>query len=438
MPRDYSRRILAGLAFLMLAVRLVWIVMFGPQQPPPGDDHGIYHVAAQQLTAGHHAWLSRGSNFGYRAPLFFAYLAGVSALTRNGSFAVAQSAAALLGVLAALLLFFLIRRLGGTRAAWIGFVIRGLAPPYMLADTFVLTEQLFAVFFLLALLLVARTGEEKHGAGRLFLAGAALGCCLLTREQALLYPVLFGVYVFADERFRMRGLKHLAALAAGFALALAPWLARNQAVWGHPLPLSYTAGVNLHIGNNPAADGRYMPPPVEGLRESSGFGSPETDRWHRQQALDFIRAHPGQFARRGFKKVAWLLWPRFLRDDLTTVYGDTMPGRRLIPLACGATSALLLLCGIVVLLTRKPTPFWWLAIALIVYNVAVIFVAFGNPRFRDTTDLLLLAFLSVFLAGGRAAWSELFAQRRRLVWLVAPAIAYVAVCWVWIARALAR
>src|SRR6185436_20867585 len=51
----------------------------------------------------------------------------------------------------------------------------------------------------------------------------------------------------------------VAALAAGFALVLAPVALRNHALGGGFLPTTSNAGVNFYIGNGAEADGEYRP-----------------------------------------------------------------------------------------------------------------------------------------------------------------------------------
>jgi hypothetical protein len=41
---------------------------------PTGGDHSVYYNTALELSRGGQGWLSGGTEFGYRAPLYFAFL----------------------------------------------------------------------------------------------------------------------------------------------------------------------------------------------------------------------------------------------------------------------------------------------------------------------------------------------------------------------------
>src|SRR6185295_684113 len=132
--------------------------------------------------------------------------------------------------------------------------------------------------FLVCLLLAQLAGfmaEHPHaradvpGAWRWLGVGATLGALSLTRENALIFvPVLLGwiwwqVRTVAPTRVHMT-----AALLAGLGIALVPVGVRNRLVGGEFHLTTAQSGPNFFIGNNPAADGTYIP-----LR--FGRGSPE-------------------------------------------------------------------------------------------------------------------------------------------------------------------
>jgi hypothetical protein len=433
----------AAISVVLLA-RLLPVLVFGPDAPPPSGDLMVYAKVGQDLARSSDAWLKRGGEFGYRAPLFFAYLAGVYRLIPTDSYKVAQVAALLLGVVACLLAYRVGLSAGGPRTAWAAFWIRGLLPPFIALDTFPITESLFSVLLLgsvatvLALREPGRAGEASPAGRRLLglsvLLGILAAAIVLTRDSAIGYPLLLAAALYLLVRRSGQPLRPLLHYGSTFLLLLLPWLARNQIVWGSPLPLANTSGVNLHIGNHLDATGKHVDlhlRPPEGVP----WGSPAFNRWHRDQALAFIRENPGTFIQNGFRKVSWLLFPSFHRDFLRTAYEPPELPLLALSLLSGMTSALLLLAGMAGLILRRASALSWITLVVIVYLACGTFLAHGHPRYRDPIDQLLVVHAAALLTALRGDPAEragaLLPSRRRMVYLGAV-IVFVVLSWAWV------
>jgi len=400
---------------------------------PTNGDEPVYHGAALQLAHDPAAWVQRGTEFGYRAPLAFVYLAGIYRIVPSPGFITGQAATSALGALVCVLLYFLVRRVAGEGAAVAAFWIRGLLPAFVVPDTFVLSEPLFAACLVGAWLVALRMHASMRRSDAALL-GALVACCVLTREAAMTFPLLFAGFIWITRESATRAAARLALFGAAFLLTLAPWLLRNTQVWGTPLPLSYTAGVNLYIGNNPTATGGWKEPDRAGRPADVRFGTPAYDRWYRQQAVAFVREHPGRVVSLGFKKIAWLLWPRFARDDIKGLYplGDEATTR--ISMVVGASSAALMLGALLRLAFARRDPFWWLTISFAAATAITTFISIGDPRFRDGLDHLLLAQCAIAVS---AVPSLVRDGRVRLVHTPRVAFGFVATlaailtCWAW-------
>ncbi len=169
-------------------------------------------------------------------------------------------------------------------------------------------------------------------------------------------------------------------------------MVRNIIVWGQPLPISYTSGVNLHIGNNSEATGKWIRFPDELERAELGFGTPQSDAWHRREALRYIQKDPLHFLELGFKKVAWLLWPRFEREEIKELYKLPSMQATLVSGLVGLLNAGVIIAGSAGLVFAKRDWFWWISLTLITYTIFVTFIVYGSPRYRDAIDYLLLVF----------------------------------------------
>lgn len=426
-------------ALILLLIRVA-LIIWGGQREAPGGDQLAFYSGAQQLAHSASNWLKGGGEFGYRAPMYFVYLAGFLSLVPGATFLTAQIATAFIGVLNCVLTFVLMRNLTGDLGGRVGFWLRGLLPSCVVADTFVMSEPLFATF-LLSILVVISLKPNCPNQRQVLALGVLIACCLLTREVAIVYPFVFGVYLVMVSGSREDGARSLALFAMTLVITLTPWMWRNVIVWGQPLPVSYTSGVNLHIGNNPQATGKWVHFSAESEDPGLDFGTPQSDAWHRQEALKYIQENPIRFVQLGFKKLAWLFWPRFEREEITELYKLPPKQATLLSVLFGLLSGTVLILGAAGLVFGKHDWFWWVSVTLIAYTMFVTFVVYGSPRYRDAMDYLLL----VFAVNAVTRWHSLRIDirtkgslaRKQLVVLV-PVLSYILINWMWIAFDLAR
>lgn len=434
-----STRNLVLSAIVLLMIRVA-IIMWGGQHEAPEGDQFVFYSGAQQLTHSSSEWVKGEGEFGYRAPMYFVYLAAVFELVPHATFVTGQIATALIGVLNCVLIFALLRNLTGDAGGRLGFWLRGLLPSFLFADTFVMSEPLFATFLLSAFLTISLKPNAPDNRQALVL-GFFVACCLLTREVAIVYPIVFGGYLVMASGSREDGLRYVALFAMTLVITLTPWMWRNVIVWGQPLPISYTSGVNLHIGNNPQATGKWVRFSGEVEDPSLGFGTPQSDAWHRKEALRYIQENPIHFFQLGFKKLAWFLWPRFEREEIKELY--KLPARQATLLSglLGLLSAGVIIVGIAGFVFGRRDWFWWVSAILIAYTIVVTFVVYGSARYRDAVDYLLLMFAANATTRWRSLWMEMrtngSAAQKQLLILV-PVLSYVLINWVWIAYDLTK
>jgi len=389
----------------VLAVRLSLIGLFGPSSAPTRDDTSVYYSVSKALTESGHAWVQPGSEFGYRAPLYFIYLAGVFSVFRETGYRFAQVATSVLGAVTCVLLFKVLLTVAGRREGWVAFCAYGLLPFFVLGDTFVMSEPLFGALLVGAVLAFLSPQLERDWK-RPMLLGFLVGLCMLTREGAVGYPLIFGSGMVLIKGPVVNKVRGMLLFLCGLTLMLLPWMWRNQVVWGHALPLSYTSGPNLYIGNNPKTTGKWVAM-TENAPPNIKFGGPEASKWCAGKAVEFIRANPGQFMTNGFKKLAWLTFPSFDRDFLKLIYRGPSRLLNAMSVMSGAASAAFLLCAVTGFVLKKADRLWWLTCGLIAYHLSITFVAIGSPRLRFPLEVILIPFASAFAVG----WGRVFRAR---------------------------
>jgi 4-amino-4-deoxy-L-arabinose transferase-like glycosyltransferase len=148
-----------------------------------------------------------------------------------------------------LLLFLLVRPVFGARAGFWASVL--LATDLMLAvfNFQTMSEPLF-VFLILAALACLLPALTSGGAARLLGGGLLLGLAILTRPAALYVLPLLAIALIGVGAWRRRPLPALAgvgALLVGALLTVAPWVIRNQLVFGVPRVSTVDSGVQVYF-----------------------------------------------------------------------------------------------------------------------------------------------------------------------------------------------
>lgn len=169
-----------------------------------------------------------------QAPLYPYVLAGLRALGGEGFFGVALGQLAL-GLASVALVFLVAARVFDERVATLAGAGAAIYGPLVFHEAVWLRDTLAVTTSLLALWALGRA--PQGGRARWLAAGVALAAAFLTRETALLFLPLAGVWAWR-RLGRERRARALGALALGLALGLLPLVARNLAVGAPALSFS--------------------------------------------------------------------------------------------------------------------------------------------------------------------------------------------------------
>lgn len=220
-----------GLYALSLAIRLAVLLpeINAPLEYPDYDGVGYYSQASELAATSHPLWDDRWHSYGgwSRGPLYFAFLAfwmrvaGVSVV----GIRVMQ---AVLGAFCPLLLAALTRQLFGPAAGRIaGWLAAFLADLYFLPVQ-IMTENLYVFLVLLGLFLLARASSGE-GTQSAFSAGLSFGLANLVRSAPQYCLPLLCLWLVRSLRRRRVALA--CAMAAGFFVAVMPWVVRNSLLY---------------------------------------------------------------------------------------------------------------------------------------------------------------------------------------------------------------
>jgi hypothetical protein len=278
-------------------------------------------------------------------------------------------------------------------AAWVWalFPLAVYTPVLWVWDTS-MSALMFALIFL-ATLRLARSMCAADGAWY----GALWGITILTNTTYISLLPVFAVWL-SNRRIRCGGrwLGPAAAALFACALVLAPWIVRNDLVFGHVL-LRSNLGLELAQGNPapPSGARAWQLHPAFNASEMARYralGELRYMRIKQREAVDFITGHPGRFAQAASERILlfWFGARSFahLFDPLGLLY---------------ALSSLLAFAGLAEMMLRR-NPAWLPFAAVVAVFPAVYYVTHAELRFRHLIEPQLLVLAAY---GGMTVWRRM-------------------------------
>ena len=297
-----SRRelgVAGGLLLLALVVRLVYLE-HGEDNPffaaPVVDAHS-YVVQARQLVEV--SWV--GDKPFWQPPLYPYFLALIYAVSGD-LYWTPRFIQCLLGAASCALVFGIGRQVFGIRVGLLAGAMACLYGPSIYFEGELLPTALAVFLNLLLLFILLQSGRRWRQA---LAAGLVQGLAIVAvPNAALLAPCACLWYWKSAERAVRSKLVWCLLFAAGASAVVGSVTARNWAVSGEFIPLSWNGGVNFYLGNHPDYDhlvGIRPGPEWEALMEqplaAGQVGYAERSAYFYRQAGDWITSAPGDFVR---------------------------------------------------------------------------------------------------------------------------------------------
>lgn len=248
---------LQALFLIALLLRLGFFLQLRPWQPDVVKntvlqfDAREYDALGKAISQqGHYSLREDGTPDPLRTPVYPMMVAGFYALCGPHAWPVLLFQI-LLDALAPIMLFLLMQHFFSYRAAFAGALLYAVDPFLLFYANALLSDSLFVFSLVLATFVLSRAftpGAQNFRFRFLFVAGLLFGFSALVKPIAV-YLVLFlapGIFII------LYGQKYAARAAfsftVAFMLALAPWVTRNELVFGSPM-LSTSASLNFLVLN---------------------------------------------------------------------------------------------------------------------------------------------------------------------------------------------
>lgn len=407
---------------LAFALRLGWVLVATrvPVFLESGDAYSYFFYGRQLANGGGYLNLDGSGRATAYYPIGYPAVLGaifwfVGALPLPDSdFALAMAgtvANAVFGAASVALLWVVVERVAGRRAATAAATIYALWPN---AIAYAATLQLetaftFASLAVLAIVATTRADERWPSWRRLVVFSAALGLSSLIRPFSLPF-LLIPVIQLVARRAPLRVLAvSAAALLLPLVVVLTPWTLRNARAMGAALPFSSNLGDTLCIDRFAGANGGFRFAD-EGCADPRA-GEVERNRESTALALDFVRRDPGREALQIVRRSRLILGSDHDGLDVAERYGRALllrgtagtVARAVADVAWFALLAAAVVGALVALLVPSVRRAEVLIVGLpLVSLFGTAALLWGTPRFHAPFVPYLAAFAGIAVAHRRS------------------------------------
>lgn len=213
--------------------------------------------------------------------------------------------------------WYIANRWFGSFAARAASLIAAILPSTVFGCLLIGAEVSQTFWLVLAICIYVRWVDEAARLRWAVLCGMCLGIGALIRPTYVLLPAAIGLHLLLSWTNWRKAVLTATVLAAGVAMAVLPWTARNYAVTGGFMLISSNGGGNLYSANNPQADGGYTTSAWIHVFDSA-TDDLSLNRIGMECGKEWILQHPRDFAFLAGQKLA-----RFWESDKEVAWWAT-------------------------------------------------------------------------------------------------------------------
>ncbi len=256
-----------------------------------------------------------------------------------------------------------------------------LLPTVMYWSTRWVWETSLAAFLLAVIFWLTLELEELNGLMPWIGFGLLWGVAALTNTSLISFLPASGLWVWYRRWKAGKPSFAGVALASVFFVAtIAPWLVRDYEAFGKFVFIRSNFGAELRLGNGPGADGTWMSylHPTQNtlaLQQYEKMGETAYVAERRREAMDFIRADYGRFARISFKRFVYYWGGRPRSSEMSALVDNS----------AFLASSILAFWGLGRALRRR-RPGAWLFFWLIVCYPAIYYFVYPHSRYRHPIE----------------------------------------------------
>jgi 4-amino-4-deoxy-L-arabinose transferase-like glycosyltransferase len=364
------------------------------------DEHDYYNLAIGLFNGS--SFTLNGHLTSMRPPLYPVFVAAVWSAVGGPSLFAVRAVQAVLGLLTCILVYQLALRLFNRRVALLALTGLAFYPSFLFASVLLLTEVLFTVLVIIAVVgYVSLISEPRRWVA--LLTGCAVGLAALTRSVLWPFPLLLvPLTVWAvPGRFRTKAAAG-SLLLLGYMMVVGPWAVRNTRLQGTLTIVDTMGGMNLRMGNykDTPDDRMWDAVALSGTNNEKNWSADllrehpdaatwtdgQKDKWAQRKAVEYIWQHPWISLRRAGIKFAdfWGLEREFAAGIQRGVYRVPTWVAVLAIASIGVSYPVLMLLAILGVFTAGPRDvrahFFLLLVVIFICGIHT--VVFGHSRYH--------------------------------------------------------
>lgn len=261
----------------------------------------------------------------------------------------------------------------GSAWAW------ALLPNVMFWSTRWIWETSLSALLLAVVIWLTLTLEERDGLWPWIEFGLLWGVIALNSTSLLSFLPAAGLWAwYRRAKMGKRSLVGVVLSSVIFFACIAPWLVRNYQTFGKFIFVRDNFGAELRLGNGNGADGTlmvYLDPPHDpyAMWQFQAMGELPYIAMRKQQAINYIKADYGRFARLSLK--------RFVYYWAGTPKATEPPWMNEVKNSLFLASSVLMFWGLFRALRQRRTGAWLLFWLILLYP-AIYYFVYPGQRYR--------------------------------------------------------
>jgi tetratricopeptide (TPR) repeat protein len=300
-----SKKVPPELIVFLLAIFVRALYLYDSRSNPtfyaPVVDSMTYDLLARDFAKG----AAMSEKFFWQ-PFFYPVFLSAVYFFCNCSILCAKLVQILLGATTCVLTYRLGKRLFGQSAGFLASCLAALYGPLIFFECELLAAG-WATFWAVTLILLFLNAAESNRPHLYFILGICGGMSILNRPDFIPFfaaACLWLTILWIKKSIAAKGIVlKLAAIAAGFLLAVVPVAAQNYRITKHLSFLPTTGGLNLYLGNNPDFEAASVRPGIQWQKIVDqpvrlGLHTPARQQhFFYAESFQYIRTQPANFIR---------------------------------------------------------------------------------------------------------------------------------------------
>ncbi len=274
--------------FFAVLFRVLFIILFSNWQPT--SDYNWYYNQSINFVRYNDFLNSDGTSTAYW-PIGYPLFLGALFKITGESIILIQILNIIFNSISIFTFYFILNRLQPKKFLFNNLltIIFAFYPDNIAFNIISSPEIIYVTLLLLSLLFVLNNYKFKY-----FYISLFTGIATLLKPQAIIMPFIFlGIEYFYNKVNIRATLFNFIIVVLTIFTIISPVLIRNFKIFGNFIFISNNGGINLYIGNNEHANGRYVETNyLNSLKRAPDLNEYQIDKIAKSKAINYLRTNP--------------------------------------------------------------------------------------------------------------------------------------------------